>query len=173
MEQYTATQTSLTIRDTSCVRNLSFLFHYIFIELSEITTHSIWANKILHNIEQKSLICCDFLRQGSPADALMLAKKHEKHEWYIKIQIEDHQKYREVLDYIANLNFEEANHYTKKYGQVLVEHLPYESTQFLKRLCTNYKPENSPIVSENMISGSLQSGNLLEMLQNQFIGRKL
>ncbi|ERL88484.1 hypothetical protein D910_05870 [Dendroctonus ponderosae] len=93
-------------------------------------------------------------RQGSPADALMLAKKHEKHEWYIKIQIEDHQKYREVLDYIGNLNFEEASHYTKKYGQILVEHLPYESTQFLKRLCTNYKPENSPIVSENMMSGN-------------------
>lgn len=83
----------------------------------------------------------------------MLAKKHEKHEWYIKIQIEDHQKYSEVLDYIANLNFAEADHYMKKYGQILVEQLPYESTKFLKRLCTNYIPDNCPLISENMITG--------------------
>ncbi|XP_060522802.1 vacuolar protein sorting-associated protein 11 homolog isoform X2 [Cylas formicarius] len=94
-------------------------------------------------------------RHGSPAEALMLAKKHEKHDWYIKIQIEDHEKYSDVLDYISNLNFEEAEHYMKKYGKILVEHLPYESTQFLKKLCTNYKPNNSPIVSENsMLTGN-------------------
>ncbi|XP_050309231.1 vacuolar protein sorting-associated protein 11 homolog isoform X2 [Anthonomus grandis grandis] len=94
-------------------------------------------------------------RHGSPAEALMLAKKHEKHDWYIKIQIEDHQKYSEVLNYIANLQFfTDADHYMKKYGQILVKHLPHESTQFLKRLCTNYKPENSPIISENMMSGN-------------------
>lgn len=68
----------------------------------------------------------------------MLAKKHEKHDWYIKLQIEDHQKYSDVLDYISNLNFEEAEHYMKKYGIILVEHIPNESTQFLKRLCTNF-----------------------------------
>ncbi|XP_030768032.1 vacuolar protein sorting-associated protein 11 homolog [Sitophilus oryzae] len=93
-------------------------------------------------------------RQGSPAEALMLAKKHEKHDWYIKIQIEDHQKYSDVLDYIGNLNFEEADHYMKLYGKVLVEHIPSESTQFLKRLCTNYKPSSCPIISENMITGN-------------------
>ncbi|XP_076269344.1 vacuolar protein sorting 11 isoform X2 [Rhynchophorus ferrugineus] len=93
-------------------------------------------------------------RHGSPAEALMLAKKREKHDWYIKIQIEDNQKYSEVLEYISNLNFEEAEHYMKKYGKVLVENIPVESTQFLKRLCTNYKPDNSPIISENAIAGN-------------------
>lgn len=42
----------------------------------------------------------------------------------------------------------------KKYGKILVEHVPYESTQLLKKLCTNYKPSNSPIISENMIDGA-------------------
>lgn len=78
-------------------------------------------------------------RQGSPAEALMLAKKHEKHDWYIKLQIEDHQKYVDVLDYISNLSFENAEFYMKKYGNILIQNAPYESTQFLKRLCTNYK----------------------------------
>ncbi|KAJ8946786.1 hypothetical protein NQ314_008769 [Rhamnusium bicolor] len=93
-------------------------------------------------------------RQGSPAEALMLAKKHEKHDWYIKLQIEDHQKYSDVIDYIANLNFEDAEHYMKIYGNILVENVPYESTQLLKKLCTNYKPNNAPLISEDMISGN-------------------
>lgn len=85
----------------------------------------------------------------------MLAKKHEKHDWYIKIQIEDNQKYSEVLEYISNLNFEEAEHYMKKYGKILVENIPFESTLFLKRLCTNYKPDNSSVISENTIAGKV------------------
>ncbi|CAH1116293.1 unnamed protein product [Phaedon cochleariae] len=93
-------------------------------------------------------------RQGSPAEALMLARKHEKHDWYIKLQIEDHQKHNEVLDYISNLKFEEAEHYMKKYGNILIEHVPAGSTELLKRLCTNYKPMNAPIISENMITGN-------------------
>lgn len=92
-------------------------------------------------------------RQGSPAEALMLSKKHEKHDWYIKIQIEDHKKYTEVLEYISDLKFDEAEHYMRKYGTILVEHAPHESTQLLKRLCTNYKPLNAPIISENLLEG--------------------
>ncbi|KAG5888950.1 hypothetical protein JTB14_012209 [Gonioctena quinquepunctata] len=93
-------------------------------------------------------------RQGSPADALMLAKKHEKHDWYIKLQIEDHQKYSDVLDYISNLKFEEVEHYMKKYGAILVEHESHDSTQLLKRLCTNYKLNNSSDISGSIISGN-------------------
>lgn len=82
----------------------------------------------------------------------MLAKKHEKHDWYIKLQIEDHHKYSDVLDYISNLNFEEAEHYMKKYGSILVEHIPNESTQFLKRLCTNFKKDHIKNIVENISS---------------------
>lgn len=95
-------------------------------------------------------------RQGSPAEALMLAKKYEKHDWYIKLQCEDHQKYIDVIDYIANLDFKDAEFYMKKYGHILIEHVPQESTQFLKALCTNYKPRNKPLVSESMLNGSFE-----------------
>lgn len=78
----------------------------------------------------------------------MLAKKYEKHDWYIKLQIEDHQKYSDVVDYISNLNFKDAEHYMKKYGSVLIQHVPYESTQFLKTLCTNYKPTENNAVEQ-------------------------
>lgn len=47
-------------------------------------------------------------RQASPEDALLLAQKHSKHEWYLRIQIEDKQEYKKALEYIATLEFEEV-----------------------------------------------------------------
>lgn len=91
-------------------------------------------------------------RQGSPQEALMLAKKHRKHDWYIKLLIEDHAKYGEVIEYVSNLNFDDAEHYMKKYGNVLIENVPNESTQFLKRLCTDYKSyQQSAIIMTDTI----------------------
>ncbi|GLV44930.1 Vacuolar protein sorting 11 [Carabus blaptoides fortunei] len=94
-------------------------------------------------------------RQVSIEDALNLAKKHGKHDWYLKIQIEDNKKYAEGLEYISNLEFDEAELYMKKYGNVLIKNVPGESTQFLKKLCTDYRPENEPLISETMLDGSI------------------
>lgn len=94
-------------------------------------------------------------RQVSIDDALNLAKKHGKHDWYLKIQIEDNKKYAEGLEYISNLEFDEAELYMKKYGNVLIKNVPGESTQFLKKLCSDYKPENEPLISETMLDGSI------------------
>lgn len=114
----------------------------------------------------------------------MLAQKHGKHEWYLRIQIEDKQEYRKALEYMSTLEFEEVSSYfiiyvyhflfvfpfflrngctftlhstltifqaeanMKKYGNVLIENVPNESTLFLKTLCTNYKPSNKPLVDQ-------------------------
>lgn len=48
-------------------------------------------------------------RQASSEDALMLAKKHGMHDWYLKIQLEDRGKYREALEYISSLEFEDVS----------------------------------------------------------------
>lgn len=77
-------------------------------------------------------------RQGSSEDALLLAQKHAKHEWYLRIQIEDKAEYKKALEYMATLNFEEAELNMKKYGNILIDNVPNEATQFLKNLCTNY-----------------------------------
>lgn len=34
----------------------------------------------------------------------------------------------------------------KKYGSILLQHCPAEATQLLKRLCTDYRPSNKPLV---------------------------
>lgn len=46
------------------------------------------------------------------------------------------------MEYIATLNFDEAELNMKKYGNVLIENVPNEATQFLKALCTSYLPAN-------------------------------
>ncbi|XP_015430212.1 PREDICTED: vacuolar protein sorting-associated protein 11 homolog [Dufourea novaeangliae] len=94
-------------------------------------------------------------RQASPEDALLLAQKHGRHEWYLRIQIEDKHEYKKALEYMATLEFEEAEPNMKKYGKILIENVPDESTQFLKALCTNYRPSNKPLVDQETLDGNM------------------
>lgn len=98
-------------------------------------------------------VAINVCRQASSEDALLLAEKHGLHSWYLKIQIEDHHKYTAALDYIAKLEFSEAEKNMKKYGNILLQHAPKETTDFLKRLCTDYRPSNKPLVDQNMLDG--------------------
>ena len=47
------------------------------------------------------------------------------------------QNYKDGLDYISSLDFVNAESNIKKYGTLLIKHLPSETTQLLKSLCTN------------------------------------
>ncbi|CAK9817084.1 Vacuolar protein sorting-associated protein 11 homolog [Anthophora quadrimaculata] len=94
-------------------------------------------------------------RLASPEDALLLAQKHGRHEWYLRIQIEDKHEYEKALEYMATLEFEEAESNMKKYGDILIENVPNESTQFLKALCTNYRPSNKPLVDQETLDGTM------------------
>lgn len=40
--------------------------------------------------------------------ALFLAEKHGKHEWYLRIQLEDIKQYQRALQYISKLEFSEV-----------------------------------------------------------------
>ncbi|KAG1669413.1 Vacuolar protein sorting-associated protein 11 [Nymphon striatum] len=64
---------------------------------------------------------------GFYTHALYLAERHQQHEWYLKIQLEDHQDYMCALSYISKLDFYEE---------------PEKTTELLKSLCTDYKPSN-------------------------------
>ncbi|KAL1464218.1 hypothetical protein WDU94_003885 [Cyamophila willieti] len=88
-------------------------------------------------------------RQSSSEAALQLAEKHGKHAWYLKIQIEDHARYLEALQYIGKLPFSEAENSIKVYGKPLLDHIPHETCEFLKKLCTDYKPSNTPLPDLN------------------------
>ena len=89
---------------------------------------------------------------GYNKHALYLAKKYEEHDWFLKIHLEQEEKnvaqrqanFLEALQYISGLPFCDAESYLKKYGNTLVNELPEQTTDLLKKLCTSFK---SPHVS--------------------------
>ncbi|XP_063625804.1 vacuolar protein sorting-associated protein 11 homolog [Cydia splendana] len=93
------------------------------------------------------------VRQVSIDDALSLAANHKRHDWYLKLMIQDKKAYSEALHYLSDLEFDDADAYMKKYGLKLIQHLPEESTEFLITLCTDYKPRNKPLVDEATLTG--------------------
>nr|XP_010942636.1 vacuolar protein-sorting-associated protein 11 homolog [Elaeis guineensis] len=74
---------------------------------------------------------------GYHEHALYVAKKAERHEWYLKILLEDLGRYHEALQYISSLEPSEAGVTVKEYGKILVEHRPAETVDILLRLCTD------------------------------------
>lgn len=85
-------------------------------------------------------------RTVSIDQALELAKKHGKHDLCLKILLEDMKKFDQGLDYIESLEFDDAMKYVSAYGTILLEIMPKESTDFLKKLCTDYHPKNKSLI---------------------------
>lgn len=100
--------------------------------------------------------------------ALFLANKHHLHEWYLKIQLDDIKDYQKALEYIGKLEFQEAEDNVKKYGKVLMAERPEETTDLLKRLCTDYKPTDRPLVEAGDLEGGA-SGKVSRASADQFI----
>ncbi|XP_059057678.1 vacuolar protein sorting-associated protein 11 homolog [Achroia grisella] len=96
------------------------------------------------------------VRQVSVDDALSLASNNKRHDWYLKIMLEDKKEYSSALQYMLDLEFEDAEFYMKKYGHTLIQHEPEESTKFLKLLCTDYKPRSKPLVDEATLTGGIR-----------------
>lgn len=91
---------------------------------------------------------------GYFSQALYLAEKHGCDDLYLHIQLENCRDYLKALHYISRLPFREAEDYMKKYGKVLLNEIPEETTHLLKRLCTDYRPSNAPLVNQSMLDGA-------------------
>jgi hypothetical protein len=66
--------------------------------------------------------------------------------------LEDLKHFNQALEYIATLDFYEAEKNFKKYGKILVSNIPEQTTALLMKLCSNYTPSGpqpvaSPIVT--------------------------
>ncbi|KAG5725103.1 Vacuolar protein sorting-associated protein 11 like protein [Termitomyces sp. T112] len=72
--------------------------------------------------------------------ASYLAKKYERHEDYLRIQIEDAGNYRDALQYLRKLGPDAAENNLARYGRAMLENLPEETTKLLIDLCTNSEP---------------------------------
>ncbi|KZT00051.1 uncharacterized protein LAESUDRAFT_816725 [Laetiporus sulphureus 93-53] len=83
--------------------------------------------------------------------ASYLAKKYERHEDYLRIQIEDAGNYKDALVYLRRLGAEAAEANLARYGRAMLNNLPEETTQLLIDLCTSLAP--LPFEDEEEIKG--------------------
>ncbi|RPD67906.1 hypothetical protein L226DRAFT_517741 [Lentinus tigrinus ALCF2SS1-7] len=72
--------------------------------------------------------------------ASYLAKKYERHEDYLRIQIEDAGNYKDALMYLRRLGAEAAESNLARYGRAMLDNLPEETTDLLIDICTSLAP---------------------------------
>ncbi|XP_010532982.1 PREDICTED: vacuolar protein-sorting-associated protein 11 homolog [Tarenaya hassleriana] len=89
--------------------------------------------------------------------AMYVAKKAGKHEWYLKILLEDLGSYDEALEYISSLEPGQAGVTIKEYGKILIEHKPGETIDILMRLCTEDGESNKGGTSSAVFLSMLPS----------------
>ncbi|KAK7072726.1 Vacuolar protein sorting-associated protein 11 [Halocaridina rubra] len=87
--------------------------------------------------------------------ALALAAKHKLHHHHLAILIDDKKDYVTALRYISTLDFQDVKENVLRYGSVLLSHVADDTTELLIKLCTDYKPSNSPIIKEGSLDGYL------------------
>ena len=92
------------------------------------------------------------LRQsGYFKQALQLCEKHNKHEDYLKIQLENLNDFAKALDYIQRLDDASAVFNVKKYGKLLMANIPDKTVELLKNLCFKYDCKNRNVLFINLI----------------------
>ncbi|CAL1708669.1 unnamed protein product [Somion occarium] len=72
--------------------------------------------------------------------ASYLAKKYERHEDYLQIQIEDAGNYKDALLYLRRMGTEATESNLARYGRAMLASLPEETTQLLIDVCTSLTP---------------------------------
>ncbi|KAF8147588.1 hypothetical protein B0H34DRAFT_680139, partial [Crassisporium funariophilum] len=72
-----------------------------------------------------------------------LAKKYERHEDYLRIQIEDAGNFSDALMYLRKLGPEAAESNLARYGRAMLQSLPEETTQLLIDLSTVVSSETA------------------------------
>lgn len=77
-------------------------------------------------------------RNASVEHAMSLAKRNQKHDFCLSILTEDQGAFVEAISYIELLQFNDAEEMLRKYGIVLIEQCANETTELLKKLCTNW-----------------------------------
>ncbi|CAB1316601.1 unnamed protein product [Coregonus sp. 'balchen'] len=112
-------------------------------------------------------IAIKVLRQaGYHSHAVFLAERHQHHEWYLKIQLEDLKNYQEALRYIGRLPFEQAERNMKRYGKTLMHHVPDGTTLLLKGLCTDYQPSWDTADRDSLDRGPAAANKLRAFLEH-------
>lgn len=104
--------------------------------------------ELTFDLDTAILMC----RQGGYYDqAAFLARRHNEHGLVIDILIEDLKKYAEALAYIVRLEPATAYPNLGKYGTVLLEHCPNDTTQlFIDYFTGTYTPKKDAVIVKDI-----------------------
>ena len=89
------------------------------------------------NIKFDVEIAINVLRDaGFHEFAIYLAKKHQKHEFFFKVQIDDNNNCEAALDYMNEMaDTNETATFMKKYGRVMLKNSPEKTISMIKTIC--------------------------------------
>jgi hypothetical protein len=83
---------------------------------------------------------------GYFAEALDLAKRKQRHDWYLKILLEDQKNHKEALVYLMNLPVRESVQNLLKYGKEFITALPDDTIALLTK--TLWDPYQQVLIQE-------------------------
>lgn len=106
---------------------------------------------------------------GYHEHAAYLARRYDQHDEYIRIQIEDVHEYEVALNYIRGLSAKEAEQNLLRYGKVLLDQIPTQTTALLIEVCSGaFHPMPVAIgagVDASKIQGKSAAAQYLSYLQ--------
>ncbi|KAF8638921.1 hypothetical protein AX17_001834, partial [Amanita inopinata Kibby_2008] len=126
--------TTLLLNTYTKLKDLSRLDSFIKLESKRNANDS---DELPFDLDTAIRVC---RQAGYFEHASYLAKKYERHEDYLRIQIEDAGNYKDALQYLRMLGTEAAESNLARYGRALLDGLPDETSQLLIDLCTTTGP---------------------------------
>lgn len=103
------------------------------------------------NIKFDVEIAIRVLREaGFQEFAKYLARKHQKHELFFKVQIEDDNTSEPALDYMNEMiDANEMASYMKKYGRIMLKDAPEKTISMINTICQRSRERSSQSASSN------------------------
>ncbi|KAJ6501655.1 hypothetical protein C8R47DRAFT_1253435 [Mycena vitilis] len=129
--------TTLLLNAYTKLKDVARLDGFIKTESRRVTSGSGEKDELPFDLDTAIRVC---RQAGYFSHASYLAKKYERHEEYLRIQIEDAQNYSEALVYLRALGGDAAESNLARYGRAMLDSLPEETTQLLIDLCTSSGP---------------------------------
>ncbi|KAJ7169515.1 hypothetical protein C8R46DRAFT_1089039 [Mycena filopes] len=133
--------TTLLLNAYTKLKDVVRLDGFIKTESRRVSSGSGEKDELPFDLDTAIRVC---RQAGYFSHASYLAKKYERHEEYLRIQIEDAQNYSEALVYLRALGGDAAESNLARYGRAMLDSLPEETTQLLIDLCTSTGPLLDP-----------------------------
>ncbi|KAF9028559.1 hypothetical protein BDZ89DRAFT_1101711 [Hymenopellis radicata] len=125
-----ADHTTLLLNTYTKLKDVSRLDSFI---KTESRRNSLNSDELPFDLDTAIRVC---RQAGYFEHASYLAKKYERHEDYLRIQIEDAENYKDALSYLRKLGPDATESNLARYGRAMLANLPVETTQLLIDLCT-------------------------------------